>query len=83
MRHLRLLAVAALAGCGGLSQAAANSLRSAQEQDLLIYRIPVDGGSPARGLSRGAYCSVDVVLRDYDAGTFDSGGAITCPGAKP
>jgi hypothetical protein len=80
-----LLAVAvALISCsGGFNATDAASLRSAEEQVMQIYDIPVEGGSPARAEARGAYCSVDSVLRHLDAGSFDSGGAITCVKPKP
>ena len=75
--------LAGLLGCNGISAADATSLRSAQEQSFQIYEIPVDGGSPARGLARGSFCSVDSVLVHYSATSFDAGGAIVCGKPKP
>lgn len=77
------LPLAALAGCHGFTAADAASLRSAQEQSLQNYEIPVDGGSPSRALARGAYCSVDAVLVDLGATPFDAGGVIVCQKPKP
>jgi len=73
-----------LIACGPQFNASdAASLRSAQEQALQIYIIPVEGGSPARAEARGVYCSVDAVLHHLDAGSFNSNGAIDCPTTKP
>lgn len=77
------LATAALGGCQSFTAADAVSLRSAQEEAVQIYEIPVDGGSPARALARGSYCSVDAVLVHHNATSFDAGDAIVCTKPKP
>ena len=77
------LLVAVLAGCHGFSAADAASLRSAQEQSFQNYDIHVDGGSPSRALARGSFCSVNAVLLDLGAATFDAGDAIVCQKPKP
>jgi hypothetical protein len=77
------MAAAALVGCQRFTAADAASLRSAQEQSLQNYEIPVDGGSPSRALARGSFCSVNAVLLDLGATPYDAGGVIVCQKPKP